>query len=37
LIDRRGRNRVQEIHAGKLFPIHLAPFEVITLDAIPAR
>jgi hypothetical protein len=33
----RGRNRVQDIHAGKLFPIHLAPFEVISLDAIPAR
>ncbi len=31
------RNRVQEIHAGKLFSIHLAPFEVITLDAVPAR
>lgn len=30
-------NQAREIHAGKTFPIHLAPFEVITLEAIPAQ
>ncbi len=30
-------NQAHEIHAGKTFPIHLAPFEVITLEAIPTR
>jgi hypothetical protein len=30
-------SRVQEVHAGKLLTIHLAPFEVLTLSTIPAR
>jgi hypothetical protein len=30
-------NRVKEMHAGKILPIHLDRFEVITLEAVPAR
>jgi hypothetical protein len=30
-------SRVEEAHAGKLLTIHLAPFEVLTLSAIPTR
>jgi hypothetical protein len=30
-------SRVQEAHAGKILTIHLAPFEVLTLSAIPTR
>jgi hypothetical protein len=28
---------LQKLHAGQPFPIHLAPFEVITLEAIPTH
>jgi hypothetical protein len=31
------RDRVQKQHAGEIFPVHLAPFEVVTLEAIPAQ
>lgn len=31
------QNRVQELHAGKSFPVHLAPFEVIALEILPAQ
>jgi hypothetical protein len=30
-------SRVEEAHAGKSLTIHLAPFEVLTLNAIPTR
>jgi hypothetical protein len=30
-------SHIEELQAGKTFPIHLAPFEVLTLEAAPTR
>jgi len=32
-----GHNEEREMHTGKIFPIHLAPFEVVTLEAVPVQ